>query len=294
MSINGIIMKALSGFYYVLTDEGSFECRARGKMRLDKILPLTGDNVLITPTGNGKGVLEEVLPRKNSFIRPAVANIDQMVIIASETIPVTDPFLIDRIIAVAEIKNSEPLVVINKCDIKDESRLYDIYCAAGFKTLKVSAATGIGLGDLAEELKEKRNVFTGNSGVGKSSILNALEDFQIETGEVSRKLGRGRHTTRHVELYRLKNSAIIADTPGFASFDYDEELGNKADLQYTFRDFKPFIDDCRFRDCSHTKEQGCAVIEAIGKGNVQISRHESYIKLYDQLKLKKEWETKKQ
>ncbi len=293
MSVNGIIMKALSGFYYVLSDGKTFECRARGKMRLEKVSPLAGDSVLIKPTENGKGVLEEVLPRKNSFIRPAVANIDQMVIIASETIPVTDPFLIDRIIAVAEIKGCEPLIVINKCDISDDSRLYDIYIAAGFTALKISAATGVGLPALAEALKGKSSVFTGNSGVGKSSILNALEDFHIETGEVSKKLGRGRHTTRHVELYRLRNSAIIADTPGFASFDYDEELGYKGDLQYKFRDFKPFLDSCRYRDCAHTKEQGCAVIEAVGSGKIQSTRHESYLRLYEQLKLKKEWEIKK-
>jgi ribosome biogenesis GTPase len=293
MLIEGFIMKALSGFYYVQTEEGIFECRARGKMRLGKISPLVGDNVLISPTDNGKGALEEVLPRKNSFIRPAVANIDQMVIIVSETIPVTDPFLIDRIIAIAEIRDCVPLIVVNKCDISDDSRLYDIYRAAGFEALKVSAATGMGIDQLADALRGKLNVFTGNSGVGKSSILNALQDFRIETGEVSQKLGRGRHTTTHVEFYRLNNNAVIADTPGFAAFDFDEELGGKSELQYAFRDFKPYIENCQYRDCSHIKEQGCAVLEALGNGQILSSRHSSYVKLYDQLKQVKEWETKK-
>ncbi len=293
MSIEGVIMKALSGFYYVLTDGGSLECRARGKFRLDKVSPLVGDRVVVSPTGEGKGVLEKVLPRRNSFIRPAVANIDQMVIVASETIPVTDPFLIDRIIAIAELRSCEPLIVINKCDISEDIRLKDIYSKAGFKTLMVSAVTGLGIDSLADALKGKVNAFTGNSGVGKSSILNALNDFRIETGEVSSKLGRGRHTTRHVELYTLNNGAVIADTPGFAAFDSNEELGGKNDLQFAFREFRPLLGNCQYRDCAHIREQGCAVVKALSEGKICESRYSSYVRLYEQLKQIKDWELKK-
>ncbi len=293
MSSEGVIMKALSGFYYVKTDEGILECRARGKFRLGKLTPLVGDRVIVESAGDGKGVLEQVLPRKNSFVRPAVANIDQMVIVASETIPVTDPFLIDRIVAIAELRGCEPLIVINKCDISEDTRLKDIYSKAGFRTLMVSAVSGFGIDSLADALKGKVNAFTGNSGVGKSSILNALNDFRIETGEVSGKLGRGRHTTRHVELYTLKNGAVIADTPGFAAFDSNEEIGGKNELQFAFREFKPFLGRCQYRDCAHIKEQGCAVIEAVDEGKICRSRHSSYVRLYEQLKQIKDWETKK-
>lgn len=293
MAREGIIMKALSGFYYVESDGELIECRARGKFRLDKVNPLVGDHTMISLTEEGRGVLDEILPRKNSFIRPAVANIEQMVIVASETIPVTDPFLIDRITAIAERRGCEPVIVVNKCDISEESRLFDIYQGAGFKTLRVSALTGEGMDELADTLAGKINAFTGNSGVGKSSILNALSDFHIETGDVSSKLGRGRHTTRHVELYKLLNGAIIADTPGFAAFDFEEEFGGKEELQYAFREFKPYLGSCRYRDCAHIKEQGCKVLEALSEDKIFKSRHSSYVRLYEVAAQIKEWETKK-
>ncbi len=293
MMQNGIILKALSGFYYVETENGIIECRARGKFRLEKITPLVGDRVSITETENGKGVLEEVLPRRNSFIRPAVANIDQMVIVASEIIPVTDPFLIDRVIAIAELRGCDVLIVINKCDASSSTRLQDIYAMSGFKTISVSALTGINIDELTESIKGKISAFTGNSGVGKSSILNSLEDFRIPTGEVSEKLGRGRHTTRHIELFKLKNGALIADTPGFAAFDTHEDLVEKDKLQLAFREFKPYLDNCRYRDCAHIKEQGCAVLDAVSDGKINTSRHSSYVRLYEQAKQVKEWEIKK-
>ncbi len=293
MAKNGIILKALSGFYYVEAEDAIIECRARGKFRLERISPLVGDRVMITETENGKGVLEEILPRKNSFIRPAVANIDQMVIVASEITPVTDPFLIDRVVAIAELRGCDVLIVINKCDASGRSRLHDIYSSSGFKTISVSALTGMNIDELGEAIKGKISAFTGNSGVGKSSILNSLEDFQIPTGEVSEKLGRGRHTTRHIELFKLKNGALIADTPGFAAFDTLEELADKERIKLAFREFAPFLDKCRYRDCAHIKEQGCAVLSALEQGRISPSRHSSYVRLYEQAKQIKEWEIKK-
>lgn len=294
MAQEGLILKALSGFYYVETEGGLLECRARGKLRLGEISPLVGDRVLVTDIASGKGVLSEILPRKNFFVRPAVANLDQMVIIASEAIPVTDPFLIDRLIAIAELRDCDALIVINKCDIESPRNLASMYKGAGYRTVIVSAVTGEGIEELAGEIKGRVSVFTGNSGVGKSSILNALEPgLRIPTGEVSRKLGRGRHTTRHVELFKLKNGAIVADTPGFASFDAQEELLDKDRLQFGFREFLPYVEKCRFRDCRHIKESGCAVLSAVEAGEIHPSRHLSYVRLYEQASRIKDWEIKK-
>ncbi|MBP3319142.1 MAG: ribosome small subunit-dependent GTPase A, partial [Ruminiclostridium sp.] len=252
----GTILKALSGFYYVQCGEELITTRARGKFRYKKITPLVGDRVAITLQEDGSGSLDEILPRRNFFQRPAVANIDQMVIIASGAIPVTDPFLVDRITALAESKGCEPIICINKWDLVQAEELFDIYTAAGFHTIKVSAETGLGIQELRGLLAGKVSAFTGNSGVGKSSILNALEpDFGIATGEISEKLGRGRHTTRHVELFPV-SGGLIADTPGFSAFDTDKgEIREKEVLQHTFREFKPYLDQCRFIGCAHVKEK---------------------------------------
>lgn len=289
----GIIMKALSGFYYVDPGDGSMiACRARGKFRHKKITPLVGDRVEFTRLEDDTGMVDEILPRKNEFVRPAVANIEQLVIIVSRAIPVTDPFLIDRMTSLAEGKGCESIICINKCDLERADELFEIYHAVGFPTVRVSAETGEGIEELATLISGKVCAFTGNSGVGKSSILNALEPgFSLSVGEVSEKLGRGRHTTRHVELFRLKNGAIVADTPGFSSFDTDQtEIRKKDALAETFREFKPYLDDCRFAGCAHVKEKGCAVREALKQGKIPPSRHASYVRLYEQAKSHKEWE----
>ena len=287
----GVIRKALSGFYYVQCGGDLVTCRARGKFRYQKITPLVGDRVEFTPLDNGQGAIDAILPRKNQFQRPAVANIDQMVIIASGAIPVSDPFLLDRIISLAESKGCQPILCINKWDLVQAQDLLDLYREAGIPTLAVSAQTGQGLEELRGMLAGKLSAFTGNSGVGKSSILNALDPtFALATGEISEKLGRGRHTTRHVELYRLSGGALVADTPGFSSFDTDRmELCRKEELEGCFREFAPYLGKCQFTGCSHVKEKGCAVLKAVEAGAIQPSRHASYIRLYDQAKQIPDW-----
>ena len=288
-----MIMKALSGFYYVDPGDGALlACRARGKFRHLHITPLVGDRVIFTRLENGTGMVDEILPRKSEFLRPAVANVDQLVIIASGAIPVTDPFLIDRMTSLAEGRGCDCVICLNKCDLDRAGSLYGIYTAAGFPTVRVSAETGEGMDELADLIAGKVSAFTGNSGVGKSSILNTLEPgFSLLVGEVSQRLGRGRHTTRHVELFRLKNGAVVADTPGFSSFDTDQaETRPKESLAATFREFRPYLDRCRFVGCAHVKEKGCAVLEAVEQGKIPASRHDSYVRLYEQAKAHKEWE----
>ena len=288
----GRIQKALSGFYYVDTGTEVLTCRARGKFRKDGVSPLVGDRVEVRELGNGEGFVEAILPRKNAFTRPAVANIDQLVVIASGAIPKTDPYLIDRVAAIAALKGCEVIILLNKCDLDSADNLYQIYRAAGFQTLRVSAQTGEGLEKLIPLISNKLSAFTGNSGVGKSSILNALDpEFQLRVGEVSDALGRGRHTTRHVELFHLSCGADIVDSPGFSSFETDElNLELKRRLPETFREFQPYLDNCRFVGCSHTKEKGCAVLEAVRRGDIQKSRHASYLRLYEELKPLKDWQ----
>ena len=291
----GRIQKALSGFYYVDTGEEILTCRARGKFRKEGISPLVGDRVSVRELGNGEGFVEAILPRRNAFIRPTVANIDQLVIIGSGAIPKTDPFLIDRVASIAALKQCDVIVLLNKCDLDSADQLYDIYRAAGFPTLRVSAETGEGLEELKGLITGKLSAFTGNSGVGKSSILNALEpDFALKVGEVSTALGRGRHTTRHVELFRLSCGAEIMYTPGFSSFEAEDlNLEWKQHLAESFVEFRPYLDDCRFVGCSHTKEKGCAVLEALRQGKIQKSRHQSYLRLYEELKPVQEWQERK-
>lgn len=289
--MEGTIIKALSGFYYVDSDGKIYECRARGKFRLDGTSPLVGDRVSFDPDGS-KGFVTAVHERKNFFIRPAVANIDTLVFIAANTNPVTDPFLIDRVSVICEETGCELVVCINKTDIDPAEDLYSTYCRAGFSTFKVSAETGEGVAELKRALKGKICAFTGNSGVGKSSIINTmLPGLSLEVGDVSQKLGRGRHTTRHVELFDAGDGTFIADTPGFASFEIEMMQSiEKTRLQHDFRDFAPYIGQCRFDDCAHIKEPGCAVTEAVKNGNIVKSRYESYMRLYDMIAKNKFWE----
>ena len=289
----GRILRSLSGFYDVQTDSGLISCRGRGHLRQGPEVPLTGDMVEIT-LERGKGMVEKILPRKNHFVRPAVANVDVLVIFAANVNPITEPFLIDRVAAIAGDQEVPVVLCINKCDLDPAVDLERIYRNAGFTVILTSAETGMGVEQLRQEIAGKLAAFTGNSGVGKSSLLNQLcPDLHLPVGEVSEKLGRGRHTTRHVELYRLAEDTYVADTPGFSSFDTDQmEVILKENLQYAFPDFGRFIGCCQFRDCSHRKEPGCAVTAAVGEGAIEPSRYDSYLKLYEKASLIKEWELK--
>ena len=288
----GRIEKALSGFYYVNTGSGVLQCRARGKFRKEGMTPLVGDWVEVQELGTGEGIVQAIEPRSSEFQRPAAANVDQLVVIASAAIPVTDPYLIDRISAIAVLKGCQVLVVLNKCDLDPADALYDIYRASAIPVLRVSAATGEGIAALYQALHGKLNVLTGNSGVGKSSLLNALApQFNLPVGEVSKALGRGRHTTRHVELFPLDDATYVIDTPGFSSFDAQSlEWELKQRLPETFPEFIPYLDSCRFAGCQHVKEKGCAVLEAVRAGKIPESRHRSYVRLYEELKPLKEWQ----
>lgn len=285
-------MKALSGSYYVKTDSRTIDCKARGKFRYDGTSPLVGDMVEIDARDDGKGTITKLMERKNNFIRPAVANIDQLVVIASAVIPVTDPFLIDRVSVIAEKKGVPVLICLNKADQDRADRLFSIYTHAGFQVIRTSAVTGEGIDQLTAAISGKVSAFTGNSGVGKSSLLNRLDSsLSIKTDIVSEKLGRGKHTTRHVELVELSCGALVADTPGFASFDaeYVDPILPE-ELPEAFIDFQSYLGQCRFVNCSHTKDKGCAVLAALADGKIESSRHESYLRLLEQAKTIKPWE----
>ena len=287
----GRIIKSLSGFYDVQTDHKVITCRARGHMRRGAT-PLVGDMVQIS-VEKGMGMLEKILPRRNSFVRPAVANLDLLVVFAANVNPVTEPFLIDRVAAIAGDQEVPVCICVNKCDMDPAENLASTYRSAGYTVIQTSAETGLGVEELRQILAGKFAAFTGNSGVGKSSILNALDpSLNLQVGEVSEKLGRGRHTTRHVQLYQV-GEALIADTPGFSSFDTDQmEVILKENLQYAFPEFGRYLGQCQFRDCSHRTEPGCAVTDALEAGRIGRSRYDSYLRLYEKASQIHAWELK--
>ena len=289
----GRIVRSLSGFYDVQTATALVTCRARGILRKEGNSPLTGDLVEIT-VERGKGMVEKILPRRNRFVRPAVANVDALVVFAANVNPVTEPFLIDRVAAIAGDQEVEVILCVNKCDLDPARDLIRIYTHAGFRVIAASAETGEGVEELRQLIRGKLTAFTGNSGVGKSSILNRLcPGLNLPTGEVSEKLGRGRHTTRHVELYDLGEGTYVADTPGFSSFDTDQmDIILKENLQYAFSDFGPYVGSCQFHDCTHRKEPGCAVTAAVAAGEIEESRYDSYLRLYEKAAQIKLWELK--
>ena len=296
----GFVRKCVGGFYYVETEEGLRTCRARGKFRKDGISPCAGDHVRIQTDFLAEGEIDfdaflvEILPRKNHFVRPPVANLDRLFVVASAAQPAPDPLIIDKTVAAAELHGIEPVVVLTKTDLQPAGELRAAYQLAGIPFIEVCAEQGVGVEEVRALLKGKVSAFTGNSGVGKSTLLNALfPELQLKTGEVNLKLGRGRHTTREVELYPIGEGGYVADTPGFSTFDVTRyQLTDKEQLPNCFREFVPFLGQCQFASCSHTCEKGCAVIDAVERGEIARLRHESYRQLYDEIKDIKAWQQK--
>lgn len=292
MNINGIIIKGIGGFYYVEAADGIvYECKARGVFRKEKITPLAGDRVEITVESNNKNSIDKILERRNFFKRPPISNVDTLVIVSSVCDPRPNLLIIDRLTAVASYKNVEPIIVFTKDDLQSANEFAKIYTNAGFKTFAVSNETGEGIEKVKSIIDGGITVFTGNSGVGKSSLINRMyPDFCLETGEISRKLGRGRHTTRHVELFKV-GSGYIADTPGFSSLDFEtNDLIKKDELAFCFPDFADYIGLCRFSTCAHVNDKGCSLVEAVKNGDVERTRHESYVTMYNEVKDIKDWQ----
>lgn len=289
----GLIIKGIGGFYFVETADGIYECKARGVFRKNKVTPLVGDCVNCLEK-DGTCTIEEILPRKNYLVRPPISNIDQLIIVVSVCEPVPSTLIIDKTIAIAENQGIEPIIVISKTDLEDCEWLIDIYKKTGIKLITFSAVTLEGINEVRKILCGKTSAFTGNSGVGKTSLLNCIDKgFDLETGEISQKLGRGRHTTRQVELLKLGNTTYVADTPGFSSIIINKyNIVRKEDLPYCFREFEPYINQCKFTSCSHTCEKGCAVIKAVEQGIISKSRHDSYIEMYNEVKDLKDWNLK--
>ncbi|HCB99702.1 MAG TPA: ribosome small subunit-dependent GTPase A [Ruminococcaceae bacterium] len=283
-------------------EEQVYACRARGIFRKEKRPPLVGDFVhfSIQDGQEKEGMVEEILPRKNQLLRPPLANIDKLFIVSAISNPAPDTLAIDKLAAIAETQKIEPVMVFTKCDLGSMHDFVALYRKAGFLSFSVSSVTGEGMNELCAQLSGVC-VFTGNSGVGKSSLLNRIAPkLSLQVGEVSRKLGRGRHTTRIVEIFRFSDAGLngdgyLADTPGFSALNIAEALTiPKEELALSFRDFAPFLGQCQFRSCVHVREDGCAVREAVRNGEVSSSRHKSYCTIYEALKArKKEWESKK-
>ena len=283
----GIIVKLIGGLYFVESSDSIFECKARGVFRKEGISPCVGDNVEFKD-----GVIEKILPRKNHIIRPPLANLDRLIFVVSVTEPAPNLLLLDKFIAVAEYQNIEPVIALTKTDLESCEEICDVYKKAGIDVYVIDYREKDPSAGIRELLKDRISAFTGNSGAGKSTLLNEVcGDFNILTGEISKKLGRGKHTTRHSELYKLPWGGYIADTPGFSTFETNKySVIRKEELADCFREFERFSDGCKFRDCSHTKEKGCRVIQAVSDGDIPVSRHESYCQMYEEAKALKEWE----
>ena len=292
--MRAVIVKAIAGFYYAKADGEVYECKARGVFRKNEITPLVGDFAEIETTENGKGVIKSIVDRKNFLERPPVANADRLWIVVSTVDPRPNTLVIDRICAIAEDREIEPIVVVSKIDLADPSEILDIYKKSGIETFLVCCKNGEGVDSVKKRLCGGINVFTGNSGVGKSSLLNIIDpQLGLKTGEISEKLGRGRHTTRHAELFELEGGGYVCDTAGFSSVDCETSgFIVKENLQFDFREFAPFIGKCKFSSCTHTCEKGCEICRAVERGEISKSRHDSYVALYKEAEAVKDWQRK--
>lgn len=292
--IEGLLLKAVGGLYTAETPSGIFECKARGIFRKQNISPCAGDKVILSDIEDGTAVVDKILPRKNSIIRPPLANLDYMVFVISTCEPAPNLTLLDKFLAISEYKGIKSIIAVTKIDLQKNSALVDIYKNSGAEFIEVDYDYPASYMKIYDMLSGKVAAFTGNTGVGKSTLINHISfDLDIKTGEISRKLGRGRHTTRAVELYKLENGGYIADTPGFSTFETQKyDIIRKEELAGCFPEFREYEGKCRFPDCAHVKEKGCAVLEAVENGLIPVSRHNSYTEMYEEAKQIKEWELK--
>lgn len=295
---SGLIMQSIGGFYYVKEEisDRIYECRGRGILRAKGITPTVGDRCKIAVpndlSGTNLSTVNEILSRKNILVRPAVANLDKLFVVISSCKPRPNLLVTDRLIAAAEYDDIEPVLVLTKLDLGDISEIESIYKSSGFKVLVADYDNPDGLPAVRDEMRGCLSAFAGNSGVGKSTLLNALcPQLSQETSETSEKLGRGRHTTRSVQLFCIDTDTYIADTPGFSSFDGELGVRIPADkLELCYREFGSCLGMCKFVSCAHIKDKGCAVLEALERGEIQRSRHESYAVMHEESRQKKEWE----
>ncbi len=286
MRVNGIIIKGIGGFYYVKASHNVYECKARGVFRKEKITPTIGDRVTIEADGE-KGSIVEIVPRTSYLLRPPVANIDTMLIVIAAAEPSPNLTVADKMLVNAEISGIKPAVCINKTDLAESEEIKDAYAKAGYDVIEVSAEKNEGIDALRSFLKGKSTAFAGLSGVGKSSLLSLITDDDLETGAVSEKIRRGRHTTRHVELFELADGGYVMDTPGFSQLEVE---GIRAEeLWRYFPEMADCDGKCRFRGCAHINEPDCAVKDKLAEGKIAHSRYESYRELYEKLKQTKEW-----
>lgn len=290
-TLNGILMKSIGGFYYVRCDGSEYECKARGSFRKSGNSPVVGDKVVISVPDEGFASIEEIKPRINKLRRPALANIDTLVIVCSTVDPEPNFTVIDKMTAAAVNNNMIPAIVVSKNDLKSGERIANIYRNSEFPVFLCSPDDTEDINRLKDFLKGKVSAFTGNSGVGKSTLINRIfPELELQTGQISRKLGRGKHTTRVVELFEI-DGCFVADTPGFSTVDLQRyEMIDKTRLQYCFPEFEKYLGECQFTSCSHTCEKGCRILQAVADGEIEQSRHKSYVAMYNEVKDIKQWE----
>lgn len=290
-TLNGILMKSIGGFYYVRCGGIEYECKARGSFRKSGNSPVVGDKVVISVPDEGFASIEEIKPRKNKLKRPALANVDTLVIVCSTVDPEPNFTVIDKMTAAAVNNNMIPAIVVSKNDLKSGEKIANIYRNSKFPVFLCSPDDTEDVNKLKDFLNGKVSAFTGNSGVGKSTLINCIfPKLELQTGQISRKLGRGKHTTRVVELFEI-DGCFVADTPGFSTVDLQRyEMIDKTQLQYCFPEFESYLGECQFTSCSHTCEKGCRILQAVTDGEIEPSRHKSYVAMYNEVKDIKQWE----